>query len=236
MSGHSHYATIKRQKESKDAARGNLFSKLSKMIQIAIKAGGSPNPETNFRLRVAIDKAKSFNMPKDNIDRILKSAEEKMSSIEEITYEGFGPFGVSVIVETATDNKNRTAQEMKNIFEKAGGSIGGPGSVSFNFENKGYIFLEKSSDSDDQTLRLIDLGAEDIDETDDGLEVYTAPDKLKVVKDAVEAAGYSIKKAELRMEPKTYMEIDDENKKEKIVKFLDTLDDHDDVQRVFTNF
>ena len=143
MSGHSHFATIKRQKGLKDAAKGSLFSKLSKMISIAIKSGGSANPDTNFKLRVAIDKAKENSMPRENIDRILKTATERMDNIEEITYEGFGPFGIGVFVETATDNKNRTAQEMKIIFERGGGSLGGPNSVSYNFENKGFLLVEK---------------------------------------------------------------------------------------------
>lgn len=236
MSGHSHYDTIKRQKEGKDAKRGNLFSKLSKMITIAIKTGGSSNPETNFKLRVAIDQAKSFNMPKDNIERILKSADDKLANVEEITYEGFGPQSVSVIVETATDNKNRTAQEMKGMFEKAGGSMGGPGSVSFNFENKGYVLVEKSNDTETQILELIDVGVEDVEEVEDGLEVFIPANSLRDIREKIEEKGFKITKMELRMVPKNYMEIENETKKEKIIKFLDTLEEHDDVQRVFSNF
>lgn len=236
MSGHSHYDTIKRQKEGKDAARGNLFSKLSKMIQIAIRTGGSPNPETNFKLRVAIDKAKSMNMPKSNIERILKSASAKMDSIEEITYEGFGPSGIFVMVECATDNKNRTAQEIKTIFDKAGGSMGGPGSVSFNFSSKGYMLLKKTNDIETQTLKLIDLGVEDLEEIEDGIEVFVAPNLLREIREKVEKAGFEIIKTELRMEPKTFVKIDDQDKREKIIKFIDTLEEHDDVQRIFTNF
>lgn len=236
MSGHSHYATIKRQKETKDAARGNLFSKLSKMIQIAIKTGGGPVPESNFKLRVAIEKAKSFNMPKDNIERILKSAQSKMESIEEVVYEGFGPCGVAVIVETATDNRNRTGQEIKNIFERVGGSLGGPGSVSYNFENKGYLLIKKMDNTEDQTLSLIDMGVDDVEETDEGIEVYTQPEKLKEVRENVETAGMEILKTELRMEPKNYIELSKPEDSEKITKFLDTLEEHDDVQRVFSNF
>lgn len=236
MSGHSHYDTIKRQKEGKDAKRGNLFSKLSKMITIAIKTGGSSNPETNFKLRVAIDKAKSFNMPKNNIERILKSADDKLANVEEITYEGFGPQKVLVMVETATDNKNRTAQEIKGMFEKAGGSMGGPGSVSFNFESKGFVLVEKSDDVETQTLELIDVGVEDIEEVEEGLEVFVPSSSLRDVREKIEKAGFKILKMELRMVPINYMEIKDEEKKEKIVKFLDTLEEHDDVQRVFANF
>lgn len=236
MSGHSHFATIKRQKETKDAARGNLFGKLSKTISIAIKSGGGANPDTNFKLRVAIDKAKEFNMPKDNIDRILKAALEKMDNIEEITYEGFGPFGVGVLVETVTDNKNRSAQEFKNIFEKAGGSLAGPGAVSYNFENKGFLLVEKKDNVEDQILSLIDLGVEDVEEREDGLEVFVNPDFLKEVKEKVEKLGYKVLRTELKMEAKTYMEITDDNQITKITNFLEELEEHDDVQKVYSNF
>ena len=156
MSGHSHFATIKRQKGLKDAAKGNIFGKLSKMISIAIKSGGGPNPDMNFKLRVAIDKARENNMPKDNIDRILKSASEKMDSIEEITYEGFGPFGMAVVVETATDNRNRTAQEIKLLFERGGGAMGGPNSVLYNFDSKGYLLIEKNNLLSEKIQRIKD--------------------------------------------------------------------------------
>ncbi|KKP31467.1 MAG: hypothetical protein UR21_C0009G0048 [Candidatus Woesebacteria bacterium GW2011_GWC2_31_9] len=220
MSGHSHFATIKRQKETKDAAKGNLFGKLSKTISIAIKSGGGANPDTNFKLRVAIDKAKEFNMPKDNIDRILKSAMEKMDNIEEITYEGFGPCGVGVLVETVTDNKNRTAQEFKNIFEKSGGSMAGPGAVSYNFENKGFLLVQKKGDVENQILTLIDIGIEDCEEREDGLEV----------------AGFVILSTELRMEAKTYLEVTNDDQIAKITNFLEELEEHDDVQKVYSNF
>src|SRR3989339_851298 len=172
MSGHSHIATIKRQKGLKDAQKSNVFGKLSKMITISVKSGGSPNPDMNFKLRVAIDKARESNMPKENIDRILKTASEKADSYEEIRYEGFGPFGIYVIVDCATDNKNRTAQELKNFFEKGGGTMGGPNSVAYNFTDKGFLLVEKAQDVDLQTLTLIDLGVDDIEGIDDGLEVF----------------------------------------------------------------
>jgi YebC/PmpR family DNA-binding regulatory protein len=236
MSGHSHFATIKRQKGLKDAAKGNIFGKLSKNISIAIKSGGGTNPDMNFKLRIAIDKAKEFNMPKDNIDRILKSAENKMENIEEITYEGFGPYGVGVLVEVVTDNKNRSAQEFKNIFEKAGGNIAGPGAVSYNFENKGFLLLKKGSDVDTQTLSLIDLGVEDIREEEDGLEVFVSPEQLKEIKSKVEEAGFEVIRTELRMQPKTFVEIENPEHVEKVTKFLESLEDHDDVQKVYSNF
>ncbi len=236
MSGHSHFATIKRQKGLKDAAKGNIFGKLSKNISIAIKSGGGVNPDMNFKLRIAIDKAKESNMPKDNIDRILKSAESRMENIEEITYEGFGPYGIGVLVEVVTDNKNRSAQEFKNIFEKAGGNIAGPGAVSYNFDHKGYLLLQKNNDVDSQTLALIDLGVEDIEDTEEGLEAFTAPDKLKEVKQKIEDAEFIVIRAELRMVPKNYVEVTDPAPVEKITNFLESLEEHDDVSRVYSNF
>jgi YebC/PmpR family DNA-binding regulatory protein len=236
MSGHSHFATIKRQKGLKDAAKGNIFGKLSKNISIAIKSGGSTNPEMNFKLRIAIDKAKEFNMPKENIERILKAADSKMDSLEEITYEGFGPYGVAVLVDVVTDNKNRSAQEFKSIFEKAGGNIAGPGAVSYNFEHKGILLVKKNDDVDSQTLALIDLGVEDIEDVEDGLEVSVSPDQLKEVKNKIESAGFEIKRAELTMVPKNYAEIANPDHIEKVTNFLENLEDHDDVQRVYSNF
>jgi YebC/PmpR family DNA-binding regulatory protein len=235
MSGHSHFATIKRQKENKDAAKGNLFGKLSKMISIAIKAGGGPNPDMNFRLRVAIDKARESNMPKENIDRILKAAEEKQSSLEEITYEGFGPNNSQFIIETATDNKNRTSQEIKNILEKHGGGMGGPNSVAYNFDNKGYLLIKKNPDTEEQMLTLIDLGAEDVEEVEEGIEVFTETENLKKLKEEVEGLGFEIVKMELIKKPRNYIELGN-TELEKLYKIIDVLYEHDDVQKVFTNF
>lgn len=236
MSGHSHFATIKRQKGLKDAAKGNIFGRLSKMISIAIKAGGSANPDMNFKLRVAIDKARENNMPKDNIDRILKSATEKMDSIEEITYEGFGPFGMAVIVETATDNKNRTAQEIKSLFEKGGGAMGGPNSVLYNFDPKGYLLVEKGSDVESQILSIMDLGVDDIEETDEGIEIFTHTDHLKEISEKLKESNHVVKRMELTMVPKNYISITDEAQIEKITKFIDSFENQDDVQKIYHNF
>lgn len=236
MSGHSHFATIKRQKETKDAAKGNLFGKLSKMISIAIKAGGGPNPDANFKLRVAIDKARSSNMPKENIDRILKNAIDKMDSVEEIRYEGFGPYGLGVLVDVATDNKNRTAQEMKSIFEKAGGQIAGPGAVAYNFDELGYFQIEKKADVETQLLSLIDMGADDVEESDYGIEVYLQTDKMRDFKNLLESGGFKITKMEVVMRPKSYIEGLNDEQIDKVSAFLENLEDHDDVQRVFSNF
>lgn len=236
MSGHSHFATIKRQKGLKDAQKSNVFGKLSKMITIAVKSGGGANPDMNFKLRVAVDKARESNMPKENIERILKNASEKQDNYEEIRYEGFGPYGVSVIVDCATDNKNRTAQEMKNLFEKGGGTLGGPNSVAYNFLDRGFLLIEKTSDVDSQTLSLIDLGVEDIDDREDGLEVYVAPEHLKEIKDKATNAGFNVLKMELTVVPKNYAEFTDDDQIKKVTNFLESFEDHDDVQRVFTNF
>lgn len=236
MSGHSHFATIKRQKGLKDAAKGNIFGRLSKMISIAIKSGGSANPDMNFKLRVAIDKARENNMPKDNIDRILKSATEKMDSIEEITYEGFGPFGMAVIVETATDNKNRTAQEIKSLFEKGGGAMGGPNSVAYNFDSKGYLLVEKDNDTESQILSIMDLGVDDIEEVDEGIEIYTHTEQLKEISDKLKEKGFITKRMELTMVPKNYISVTDDAQIEKITKFIESFENHDDVQKIHHNF
>jgi len=236
MSGHSHFATIKRQKGLKDAAKGNIFGKLSKNISIAIKSGGGVNPDMNSKLRIAIDKAKEFNMPKDNIDRILKSSLSKMENIEEITYEGFGPYGIGVLVEVVTDNKNRSAQEFKNIFEKAGGNIAGPGAVSYNFDNKGYLLIKKNEDVERQTLSLIDLGVDDILDTEDGLEVLVHHEELSKEKHKIEESGFTVIRAELTMIPKNYVLLTNPNQIEKVTQFLESLEDHDDVQKVYSNF
>ena len=234
MSGHSKWATIHRQKGVKDAARGNLFSKLARNISIAVKTGGGAIAESNFKLRVAIDKAKAANMPKENVERAIKAASGKLD-IEEMTYEGFGPFGISVIVEVASDNRNRTGQEIKNLFERAGGSLAGPGAVSFNFESKGFLLLQKDSSSDDAILKIIDLGVEEVEETEDGIEVYVSPEKLSQVRKDLEAYGFEILETELQMEPKSLKLITSPDQASKALSFLSTLNDHEDVQKVYAN-
>lgn len=233
MSGHSHYATIKRQKEAKDAQKGKIFSKLAREIAIAVKAGG-PDPNANYKLRIVIEKAHSVNMPKSNIERAITSGSGG-EAVDEVTYEGFGPSGIAVIVQTATDNRNRTAQEIKNIFERAGGSLAGPGAVSFNFENKGFLLIEKTSDPEAQILKLIDLGVEDVEETSDGIEIYVSPDKLSELRKKVEEAGFKVKETEIYMKPKSYMTLKSSEDVKKALSFLETLDDNDDVQKVFSN-
>ena len=232
MSGHSHFATIKRQKGLNDAKKGKVFSKMARDIAIAVKAAG-PDPDSNYKLRLVIDKARSYNMPKSNIERAISSGVGG-AALEEITYEGFGPGGIGVIVKVATDNKNRTAQEMKNTFERAGGSLAGPNAVSFNFENKGFILVEKSSNPEEQTLKLIDLGIEDIEETSDGIEVYVAPEKLGEIRKKIEEIGFIVKEAELFMKPITYQKVEG-NDVNRALDFMDSLDDLDDVQSVYSN-
>jgi YebC/PmpR family DNA-binding regulatory protein len=235
MSGHSHYDTIHRQKELKDAQKGKVFSKLAKEIVIAIKTGGGPDPDTNFKLRVVIDKARAANMPKDNVDRALTKAQSAAENIEETTYEGFGPVGMAVMVTVATDNKNRTGQVVKNIFERVGGNLGGPGSVSFNFVSKGYLVAKKEGNPEELMLELIDLGAEDVEEMDGAIEVYTAPDKLSETRKKIEDAGFAISDMELYMKPVNVMTVTNTSDAKKCLNFLDDLNDNEDVQKVSDN-
>lgn len=233
MSGHSHFATIKRQKAVNDAAKGNLFSKLARAIMIAAKGGA--DPDMNFKLRVEIDKARAASMPKENIDRAIAKATTEAANLTEIAYEGFGPGGIGVIINVATDNKNRSAQEIKNLFERAGGTMAGPGAVSFNFESKGYILVNKSTDPETQMLTMIDLGVEDVTDSADGIEVYTAPGELGEVRKKFESSGFEIKEIELVMKPKNFQTIEDAVVAAKALTFLDMVEDQDDVSNVFSN-
>ncbi len=231
MSGHSKWATIHRQKKTTDAKRGLLFSKLSRAITIA--ARGNPNPDANFKLRLAIDKARAGNMPKDNIERALRQAQGKL--VEEVTYEGFGPGGIAIIVEAVTDNKNRTAQEMKSLFDRGGGNLGGPGSVTFNFEQTGYLLVEKKGAVEEQMLALIDLGVIDVLESEDGIDVYIVPTVLSQVRAKVEEAGFIVKEMSLVMRPKTLVSINSPETAKKAMLFLESLESHEDVQEVYSN-
>lgn len=233
MSGHSKWSTIKRKKAITDQARGNAFSKLSKAISIAIRTGGGPNPDANFKLRMAIDLAREANMPKANIDRILSKADDG-GEVDEIMYEGFGPDSVGILVEAATDNRNRTGQELKGLFDRRGGSLGGPGSVSYNFTSKGYLLVEKKGSSEDQELTLIDLGADDLEEIEEGIEVFTDPTKVYQMRELLEKSGFKVLKSELIMKPKTFQTVTDLGKAQKIIDLIDVLENHDDVQKVFS--
>ena len=233
MSGHSHYATIKRQKATNDAAKGNLFSKMARAIMIAAKSGA--DPDMNFKLRFEIDKARAISMPKENIERAIAKATTESANLEEITYEGFGPGGFGVMVEVMSDNKNRTAQEIKNVFERGGGSLAGPNAVAFNFESKGFMLIKKTIDPDTQMLQLIDAGAEDIEDTEDGLEVYVAPENLGTVHKKLVEKGFEIIETELQMKPKNFNTVASPAEAAKALKFLDDMENLDDVQKVFSN-
>jgi YebC/PmpR family DNA-binding regulatory protein len=234
MSGHSHYDTIHRQKELNDSKKGKIYSKMSKEIVIAVRTGGGTDPNFNYKLRMVMDKAREYNMPKSNVERAINSGTEG-GALDEVMYEGFGPSGISVIIQAATDNRNRTSQEIKNVLERVGGSLTGPGSVSFNFENKGLLLVKKSDNPDEQTLQLIDLGVDDVEDTDDGLEVYVAPETLSAMRKKVEEAGFEVTSSELFMQPKTYMEVKSGDAADKVLSFLETLEDLDDVQKVYSN-
>ena len=234
MSGHSKWSTIKHQKGINDAARGKLFSKLSKAITVATKTGGGGNPDVNNRLRIAIENARASNMPSENIKRAISRAEKEASSLQEVVYEGFGPEGISVIILAATDNKNRTVQELKSLFDRNNGSLGGPGSVSFNFDYVGEIIVKKEG-ADDQLLRLIDLGVEDINEENDNLNCFVEPKDLYEIAGKIQNMGGEVISSKLIYKPKITQKIIDETKIAKIDHFLETLYDLEDVQDIFTN-
>ena len=237
MSGHSKWSTIKRQKGAADAKRGALFTKLGKEITLAARAGGG-DPDANYRLRLAVDKARAANMPADNIKRAIERATGGKEAVEyeEITYEGYGPGGVALLVETATDNKNRTAAEVRSIFSKFGGQLAGQGSVAWQFEQRGLIAIEGGSgDPDDIALAAIDAGATDVDTESDPIEIATEPTELLSVQTSLQDAGVKIDSAELTMVAKTPIEVDLDKARSNL-KLIEALEDSDDVQRVTANF
>ncbi len=239
MSGHSKWATIKRQKGANDAKRGQLFTKLSKAITIAVRQGGGVmDPDSNFRLRLAVEAARAANMPKDNIQRAIDRANAKQaSSLEEAIYEGFGPGGFSVIVESLTDNKQRTVAEVKNIFDKNGGNIGNQGSVMYQFEKKGVITVEKQGKTiDDIFLVAAESEAEDVEDADGEVLVYTTPEALAKARDGLIKEDFKIKGAELIFQPTVTVQIEDSGVAGKALEFLDKLESLDDVQKVYANF
>lgn len=239
MSGHSKWATIKRQKGANDAKRGQLFTKLSKAITIAVQQGGGiADPESNFRLRLAIESARTANMPKENIERAIQRASGKQSAqLEEATYEGFGPGGFSVVVEALTDNILRTVSEVKMTFNKGGGSMGAQGSVMYQFEKKGVITVEKSGKSlDDIFMVAADNGAEDIEDADTEVLLYTKAEDVAKVRDALSEQGLAVKSAELTFRPVVINTITDKATAEKALAFVERFEDLDDVQKVYANF
>ena len=240
MSGHSKFANIKHKKEKNDAAKGKIFTMLGREIAVAVKAGG-PDPSNNGKLRDVIAKAKSNNMPNDTIERSIKKASGADGSVdyENVTYEGYGPNGVAVIVEALTDNRNRAAANVRNAFTKGGGNMGTSGCVSFMFDTKGLIVIDKEEiDMDDDELMMIalDAGAEDFAVEEDSYEITTMPDDIGAVREALEVAGIPMVSAEVTMIPQTYTELTNEEDIKKMNKLLDLLDDDDDVQNVYHNW
>jgi YebC/PmpR family DNA-binding regulatory protein len=237
MSGHSKWSTIKRQKGAADAKRGALFTKLGKEITIAARQGGG-DPDANYRLRLAVDKARIANMPAENIKRAIERATggDKAVEYEEIVYEGYGPGGVALLIETATDNKNRTAAEVRSVLSKSGGQLAGQGSVAWQFESRGVINVESGGgDPDDIALAAIDAGATDVDTEADPIEIATEPTELLSVQESLEAAGVKVDSAELTMVAKTPIEVDVDKARANL-RLIEALEDSDDVQRVTANF
>ena len=228
MSGHSKWANIKNKKEKTDAQRGKVFTKIGREIAIAVKEGG-PDPANNSKLRDVIAKAKANNMPNDNISRSIKKAAGEGNAVnyEEITYEGYGPGNMAVIVEVLTDNRNRIAAEMRHIFDKSGGNLGASGCVGWMFDKKGLIVIERTALMDEDEVMMTAL--------DDAFEVYTAPADFSAVREALEGAGYAFISAEVRMIPQNTVNVEDAETIEKIERFLERLDDNDDVQEVYHN-
>lgn len=243
MSGHSKWSTIKRQKGAADIRRGLTFTKVANAIIIAVRHGGSGEPDSNPRLKGAIESARAVNMPKENVQRAIDRGLGKLpgQSLEEVTFEGFGPGKVAFLVEGATDNRLRTLQEIKNLFERAGGSLAGQGATSYMFEAKGEIRVKsKGGSKDTEMLELIDLGVDDVEDYLDGniqaYLVYTEGTKIAEVGNKITQAGYKVESQELVMKPKVLQTISDKETAQKVMEFAQKLDDQDDVQKVFANF
>ena len=240
MSGHSKFANIKHKKEKNDAAKGKIFTVIGREIALAVKEGGA-DPANNSKLRDVIAKAKANNMPNDTIERGIKKAAGDVNSVnyEQVTYEGYGPSGIAIIVEALTDNKNRTAANVRSAFTKGNGNMGNSGCVSYMFDKKGQIIIDKEEcemDADDLMMIALDAGAEDFTEEEDSFEVLTDPDDFSVVREALEKEGIVMASAEVTMIPQNYVTLTDENDIKYLNKTLDLLDDDDDVQAVYHNW
>ncbi len=240
MSGHSKFANIKHKKEKNDAAKGKIFTIIGREIAVAVKEGG-PDPSNNFKLATVVAKAKANNMPNDTIERGIKKAAGADGSIDykTITYEGYGPGGTAIIVETLTDNSNRTAANVKSAFTKGNGSIGTPGCVSFMFDKKGQIIIDKeecSMSADDLMMLVLDAGADDFNEEDDSFEILTDPSAFQGVVEALDNAKIESVSSEITMIPQNYVEVTDETNIKYITRILDFLDEDDDVQAVYHNW
>ena len=236
MSGHSKWHNIQGRKNAQDAKRGKVFQKLSREIYMAAKSGG-PDPSGNPTLRMVMDKARAANMPKTNIERAIKKAEGNSDEhYDEITYEGYAPGGVAVLVEALTDNKNRTASDVRVAFTRNGGSLGATGSVAYMFDRKGYLVIVRSTtdaDEDQVLLDVMDAGGDDLETSDDAFEIYTDPKQFTAVRDALEKAGYKLANAELTMIPQNTTPVP-ADKKEQFAHLIDALEDNDDVSNVYT--
>jgi YebC/PmpR family DNA-binding regulatory protein len=239
VSGHSKWSSIKHKKGAADAKRGKLFSKLSRAIIVAAKEGG-PDPAGNLALQNAIEKARSYSMPKDNIERAIargSGAESDAQAFETVVYEGYGPSGVAVIVEALTDNRNRTAAEIRHAFEKSDGNLGTSGVVAWLFERRGIVVVSAEGvDDDELTLAAAEGGADDVSLDGSTYEIVSAPEALSSVREALGGAGFTIESAELTMVPKTTVEVADEAAAKKVIRLIEQLEESDDVQDVFANF
>ena len=240
MSGHSKFANIKHKKEKNDAAKGKIFTIIGRELAVAVKEGG-PDPNNNSRLRDVIAKAKANNMPNDTIDRGIKRAAGDANAVnyEHVTYEGYGPSGIAIIVEALTDNKNRTASNVRNAFTKGNGSLGTSGCVSYMFDQKGQIIIDREEcdmDADDLMMMALDAGAEDFSEEEDSFEILTNPDDFSAVREALEKEGVPMAEAEITMIPQNYVSLSDENDIKYLNRTLDLHDEDDDVQAVYHNW
>ena len=240
MSGHSKWSTIKRKKEATDSKRANVFTKIGREIAVAVREGGG-DPSSNSKLRDLIAKAKANNVPNDNIDRLIKKClgDGDKSSYEEMTYEGYGPCGVAVIVEALTDNRNRTAGDVRHFFDKYGGNMGAAGCVSWSFDKKGVIVInneDEDLDEDAVMMDALEAGADDVEKDGEVFEVTTDPDAFQQVFDALEKAGYQFVSAQVEMVPQNYISVTDEGDRKNLNKMLEMFEDNDDVQNVWHNW
>ena len=238
MSGHSKWHTIKHKKGATDAKRGKIFTKLIKEVTVAARTGGTGDVESNARLRKAVNDAKAQNMPNDTIDRAIKRGTGELEGVnyEEITYEGYGIGGVAVLVETMTDNRNRTVAELRHIFSKNGGNLGEAGSVAWIFDKKGLIIVDKAAKSEDELFEIaIEAGADDVKDEGDVYEIYTSPDNYEAVNDAIKKAGIEPQNSEVSMIPQNYIKLTGDDAK-KMLKLYEAVDDNDDVQNIYANF
>src|SRR4029079_1314994 len=237
MSGHSKWASIKQKKAATDALRGQLFTKLARAISVAAREGGG-DPDSNFTLSAAIQKARDYSMPKDSIQRAIDrgiGAGADGETIERVLYEGYGPSGVAVLVEALTDNRNRTSADLRHTFDKNSGSLGEPGSVAWVFEKRGVVMVDADRYTEDNLIPAIDAGAEDVAREGDSLKVVSAAEDLAAVRRALEAAGVDIESAQLTMEPKNVVEVGETDARA-VMRLMEALDDHDDVEAVHANF